>query len=89
MKKLIRLTESDLHNIIKESVNRVLRENAELDNGGPYYLYVNYDCVGEYDNYNDAKNEAIRYHKKYPDAIIADVLMTIQMKILYLGLEVN
>ena len=67
---LIRLTESDLHKIVKESVKRVLRENAELDNGGPYYLYVNYDCIGEYDNYNEAKNDAIRYHKKYPDAII-------------------
>jgi len=27
-KKLIRLTESDLHKIVKESVNRVLRENG-------------------------------------------------------------
>ena len=30
-KKLIRLTESDLHNIIKESVKRLLRE--EVDTG--------------------------------------------------------
>ena len=28
MKKIIRLTESDLHNIIKESVNRILREDV-------------------------------------------------------------
>ena len=28
MKKVIRLTESDLHRIIKESVRRILRENA-------------------------------------------------------------
>lgn len=27
-KKLIRLTEQDLHKIVKESVNRVLRENS-------------------------------------------------------------
>ena len=27
-KKIIRLTESDLHQIVKESVNRVLRENS-------------------------------------------------------------
>lgn len=26
MKKIIRLTESDLHNIVKESVNRILKE---------------------------------------------------------------
>ena len=30
-KKLIRLTESDLHNIIKNSVNKVLREICEID----------------------------------------------------------
>ena len=28
-KRLIRLTESDLHRIVKESVNRILRENAD------------------------------------------------------------
>ena len=28
-KKLIRLTESDLHKIVKESVNRVLNENGD------------------------------------------------------------
>ena len=31
MKKRIRLTESDLHRIVKESVNRVLRESIEND----------------------------------------------------------
>ena len=30
-KKLIRLTESDLHRIVKESVNRMLRENVEYE----------------------------------------------------------
>ena len=29
MKKTIRLTESDLHDIIKKSVNRILKENSE------------------------------------------------------------
>lgn len=28
MGRIIRLTESDLHRIVKESVNRILRENA-------------------------------------------------------------
>ena len=28
-KKLIRLTESDLHNIVKESVNRILKESLD------------------------------------------------------------
>ena len=31
MKKIIRLTESDLHNIVKEAVNKILQEN---DGGG-------------------------------------------------------
>ena len=33
MRKIIRLTESDLHNIVKESVNRILKEVGETDNG--------------------------------------------------------
>lgn len=35
-KQLVRLTESDLHNIIKESVNKVLKEHMEFpsENGG-------------------------------------------------------
>jgi hypothetical protein len=31
-KKLIRLTESDLHRIVKRSVNKVLRESSFIDN---------------------------------------------------------
>ena len=36
MKKIIRLTESDLHRIIKESVKRILREEdfGSMDGGG-------------------------------------------------------
>ena len=30
-KKLIRLTESDLHRIVKESVNRIIKEAADID----------------------------------------------------------
>ena len=33
MKKLIRLTENDLHNIVKESVNRVLNEIGNTKKG--------------------------------------------------------
>ena len=32
-KRLIRLTESDLHRIVKESVNRILNEVGETDGG--------------------------------------------------------
>jgi hypothetical protein len=35
MKKIVRLTESDLHRIVKESVKRILREGKyDLDTGG-------------------------------------------------------
>ena len=31
MKKRVRLTEGDLHRIVKESVNRILKENVEYE----------------------------------------------------------
>jgi hypothetical protein len=36
MKKIIRLTESDLHRIVKKSVNRILREMDEPYNEHEY-----------------------------------------------------
>lgn len=55
MEKIIRLTESDLHNIVKESVNRILREgfmdkfkkkkhDKELDDIDDFYK--NCDSLG-------------------------------------------
>ena len=35
MKRVIRLTENDLHKIIKESVKRILRESDETKYAGP------------------------------------------------------
>ena len=37
MKQRIRLTESDLHRIVKESVKRVLNEESPYDNDGRFY----------------------------------------------------
>ena len=37
MKKRIRLTEGDLHRIVKESVNRILRENDDYDRMNRYF----------------------------------------------------
>lgn len=34
-KKLIRLTESDLHRIVKKSVNRVMKEGVEFSSEDP------------------------------------------------------
>ena len=41
-KKLIRLTESDLHKIVKESVNRVMKEGAEFSSEDPQEEYMYY-----------------------------------------------
>lgn len=40
MKKIIRLTESELHNIVREAVNRILAEDGEIGGGGAT------NCVG-------------------------------------------
>lgn len=51
MKKIIRLTESDLRNIINESVNRIISEMHEEDEND-YDPYLNGDASwldGEYD----------------------------------------
>ena len=62
MKKIIRLTESDLHKIVKESVNRIIREwNGDRD--------INPDD-DEYDinQYDETDNEKVdRYHKERED----------------------
>lgn len=39
MKKLIRLTESDLHNIVKESVNKILGENLKTHDDDEFNIY--------------------------------------------------
>ena len=39
-KKLIRLTESDLHKIVKESVNRILRESIDPWEDAVYKHYT-------------------------------------------------
>ena len=53
MKKLIRLTESDLHRIVKESVNRALKEHHDIDDdtyfGGGLPSHFNDDEAPEDD----------------------------------------
>ena len=66
MKKIIRLTESDLHNIIKKSVNRVLRESEYLD-AEPYDIDV-------FDNtYNDDFDNIMSDYSKMPDGYDDDI----------------
>jgi hypothetical protein len=50
MKRMIRLTESDLHQIVKESVNRILREG---------YSKKNFLSLNESKNSHRAKKQAL------------------------------
>lgn len=69
-KNIIRLNESMFHRIIKESVKRVLNEGIEMDNGAPYYVYIDNDCIKEFNDINKAIKFAKALSEKYPDATI-------------------
>ena len=62
-KKLIRLTESDLHRIVKESVNRALREG--IDDGDELYNEIMHHIEMARDLCNQYKS----YVKGYPEAL--------------------
>ena len=53
MRKIIRLTESDLHNIVKESVNRILKEEGL---GGTSSFSLNSPAGGVSDPTGQVKN---------------------------------
>jgi hypothetical protein len=66
MRRIIRLTESDLHNIIKKSVNRVLRESEYLD-AEPYDIDI-------FDNtYDDDFDNIMSDYSKMPDGYDDDI----------------
>ncbi len=62
MKKLIRLTESDLHRIVKESVKRVLREDTYSYNGDDYRNSI-YDKYSSEINREEIFKENIKRFK--------------------------
>ena len=74
MKKIIRLTESDLHRIIENSVRRVIREtkNDDIENGAEAYdedaidRYADGHMVSDadYDNYLGFLNDKYRQEDK-------------------------
>jgi two-component SAPR family response regulator len=70
-KKLIRLTESDLHNIVKESVNRVLKESSYDYMNKEYYrlkkLYLEFGKIYKESDYinDDNINGAEDIHNAY------------------------
>ena len=52
MKKIIRLTESDLHKIVRESVKRIVRE-GDWNTGDPYEDYMDREREENDPNYED------------------------------------
>lgn len=61
MKKVIKLSENDLHNIITESVKRVLNE---LDSQTYYRAADKARELGQYDRSNNFKNYGNEVQKK-------------------------
>ena len=68
MKKIIRLTESDLRNIIKTSVKRILREQEETDYGDNYDLG---DYDEDYDKYEYDEEAEKELTQRYPEFVNA------------------
>lgn len=66
-KKLIRLTEGDLHRIVKESVNRVLKES----NRRTKRMIREFD---DYDNYDEFEDEEFIDKKGHPIRIGSQVI---------------
>ena len=72
-KKLIRLTESDLHNIIKESVNKILKENFETEAFSDIYQPHNFSDPNK-DYYNgyvivDGTRAVLGQYDNYDEAV--------------------
>lgn len=76
MKRTIRLKESELQHMIAESVKRVLKENfygLSDEEYAPYGLYIDDECVEEFDTLEDAEIAYEQAVLEYPDSVI-DVL---------------
>ena len=73
MKKLVRLTENDLHKIVKESVKRVLREAVEEEDESFYFLYspeVGFIDGTECDSYEEVASLFNEHNDDYEDLTI-------------------
>ena len=62
MKKIVRLTEGDLHRIIKESVKRVIRENKLNTRRRNRVIRESGDLYGHYDDGTPFTNSKKRFH---------------------------
>ena len=97
-KKLIGLTESDLHNIIKKSVNKTLKEAAETEKGQSKFAKAaamarakkKYDTADDIDDYAHEKRRSVGdvngpLSKAYTDAYQNEFSKQ-QLKMLYKNL---
>lgn len=81
-KKIIRLTESDLHKIIKESTVKILNElgdtkrgqymlgrlkNRQANGGGKFSRGINYNDAGDYAYRANGNNYDVNYQNGYDD----------------------
>ena len=67
--KKIRLTEGDLHRIVKESIRKVLNENSEItleweSHDDDWRIPVDYKCTIRQNGYAEVTSSL--YHHKYP-----------------------
>jgi hypothetical protein len=72
-KQIIRLTEGDLHNIIKESVNKILKENFETEAFSDIYQPHNFSDPNK-DYYNgyvivDGTRAVVGNYDNYDEAV--------------------
>ena len=77
-KKLIRLTESDLHRIVKESVNRVIKEEHYNDAAALPYITKAFDEL-----INKIGNAAVAINGESWDAAISNDPFSKALKLIY------
>ena len=65
MRQIIRLTESDLHKIVKESVNRILKENETWREEDWNPSHPDYKRLDDDDEDDDLDWDERYYEKKY------------------------
>ena len=77
-KKLIRLTEQDLHRIVKESVNRVIKEEHYNDAAALPYITKAFDEL-----INKIGNAAVAINGESWDAAISNDPFSKALKLIY------
>ena len=56
-----------------------------MEEGAPFGLYIDYDCVEEYDHFDDAYVGYLKACRQYPDSVID--LLSADGEISYCGIN--